>query len=196
MNDEQETPGRPNEGMALSGGRTGEEGLRFYYSRSRRLSRAPANVQALYAETGRPKFNLIRPLVSGRPNAILFGTMVALILISLALSLSGLTGGAQDYYGNRISLTAVRYEGAAILTLKKTRRDGGAAYAGPLDITVTPLNAAGAPVSGYPCRVNLSSRSAEEFSFSVPFAESQFLVEISHEGAGEGGGLAFRIKTK
>jgi hypothetical protein len=196
MNDEEKKAGWPNEGMALSDGHTGEEGLQFYYSRSRRLSRAPANVRALYEETAKPKFNLMRPLVLGRPNAILFGTMVALVLISLAIGLSGLARGAQDYYGNRISLTAVRYGGTAILTLKKTRQGNGAAYAGPLDITVTPLKAGGAPVSGYPCRVNLSFRSPEEFSFSVPFAESQFLVEISHEGAGEGGGLAFKIKTK
>ncbi|MDR1444644.1 MAG: hypothetical protein LBI94_07170 [Treponema sp.] len=194
MNDEQKKPGRPNEGVALSNDPPEGEELHFYYSRSRRLSRAPANVRALYEETPAPKFSLIRPLVSGRPNAILFGTMAVLALIMLAVSFFGLADGAQDYYGNRISLSAVRYEGAAILTLKKTRRDEGAAYAGPLDIAVSPLGGeAGAP---YPSRINLSSRSSEEFRFSVPFEESQFLVRISHEGAEEGSGLAFRIKTR
>jgi hypothetical protein len=194
MSNEQEHPRRPNEGMALSEDRRGDEGPKFYYSRSRRLAKAPASVQALYEETAKPKFNLLRPLVSSRPNVVLFGTMAALVLIMLAISFSGLADRGQDYYGNRISLTAVRYEGAAILTLKKTRQGDGAAYTGPLDIAVSPLGKdAGAP---YPCRVNLSSRSSEEFRFSVPFEETQFLVEISHEGAGEGGGLAFKIKTK
>ncbi|MDR0730822.1 MAG: hypothetical protein LBF63_04080, partial [Treponema sp.] len=69
--DEKETPGRPNEGMPLSENRSGgggrEEEALFYYSRNRRLSRAPASVQALYEEDRKPKFNLIRPLLSTRP---------------------------------------------------------------------------------------------------------------------------------
>ncbi|MDR2375098.1 MAG: hypothetical protein LBD96_01515 [Treponema sp.] len=196
--DEKETPGQPNESMPLGENRGGGEEPLFYYSRNRRLSKAPAGVRALYEENEGPKFNLIRPLFSTRPNAILFGTMVALVLITLVINISGLGQGARDYYGNRVSVHAVRYEGVVVVSLKKTRQDGGAAYTGPLDIAVSPLEGAdsGAEAAVYPYRLNFSSRSPEEFSFSIPFEGSQFLVRISHEGAGEGGSLAFKIKTR
>ncbi|MDR3147891.1 MAG: hypothetical protein LBU00_05880 [Treponema sp.] len=185
-------PERPNEGLALSTARDDGEGPAFYYSRSRRLARASAKVRALYEEQEKPKFNLLRPLLSSKPNAILFGTLMALVLIMLAVNISRRWGGAQDYYGNRLSLSAVRYEGTVVLTLRKTRREG-AAYTGPVDIAVSPLEGAG---QEYPHRISFSSRSPEEFSFSIPFEGSGFAVRISHEGAGEGGSLAFRVKTK
>ncbi|MDR2136251.1 MAG: hypothetical protein LBO76_06505 [Treponema sp.] len=187
---------RPNEGMPLSGDRPdGSEEPLFYYSRSRRLAKAPAKVRALYEESGKPKFSLVRPLLSTKTNAVMFATLAALVLISLALGVSGLGSGTQDYYGNRVSMTAVRYEGAAVVILTKTR--SGAAYTGPLDIAVSPLEGAGPEEPGvYLYRLNFSPRSPEEFRFSIPFSGSRFLAEISHEGAGEGGGLAFRIKIK
>jgi hypothetical protein len=199
---ENEKPGRPNDGMALSEKHgEGEEPL-FYYSRDRRLSKAPPGVQALYKEDRKPKFNLFRPLLSSRPNAILFGTMVALVLITVAINISTRGQGARDYYGNRVSVSAARYGGVTVVNLKKNRRDDGAAYTGPLDIAVFPGEDADSP-SGpdagpamYPYRLTFSSRASEEFSFSIPFEGTRFVVRISHEGAGEGAGLAFAIKTK
>jgi hypothetical protein len=193
--DGQEIPPRPNEGAALTENRRDEEGPRFYYSRERRLSKAPASVRALYEDRGKPGFNLLRPLVSSRPNAILFGTMTALILITLVISLSGL-GGGKDYRGNRITLSATRYEGAALVTLKKTAI-GGEAYTGPLAISVSPAaNASQAPA--YPHRVVFSPRKTEEFSFSVPVDGPELLIELSgNPGDSEkAGSLALRIKTK
>jgi hypothetical protein len=195
--DEKKIPSRPNEGEALTEGRKGDEGPHFYYSRERRLSRAPASVRALYEDRGKGGFNLMRPLISSRPNAILFGTMMALILISLALSFSGLTGG-KEYRGSRVSVSAIRYDGAVLVLLKKTnsRRE---AYTGPLSVTVSPLTA-GAPA--YPHRVVFSSRKIEEFRFSVPFDEPELLVELSGDPEGSEKGdhgatrLAIRIKTK
>lgn len=192
--DEKKVPSPPNEGEALSENRK-EEGLPFYYSRERRLSRAPAAVQALYEDTGKPGFSLLRPLVSSRPNAILFGTMAALILIVLVMSFSGLTGG-KEYRGSRISLSASRYDGAVVVVLKKTVV-GGEAYTGPLALTVSPLNGpSGAPV--YPHRVVFSSRKTEEFRFSVPFDEPELLVELSGDtgDSEKTDSLAFKIKTK
>jgi hypothetical protein len=154
----------------------------------------------------------MRPLISSRPNAILFGTMMALILISLALSFSGLTGG-KEYRGSRISVSAIRYEGAVLVVLKKTnsRRE---AYTGPLSVTVSPLTGT-VEIPAYPHRVVFSSRKTEEFRFSVPFDEAELLVELSgdpeepgEEGPGEGDNaapgamrgalprLAIRVKTK
>ncbi|MDR1970904.1 MAG: hypothetical protein LBQ46_03190 [Treponema sp.] len=184
---------RPNEGLPLNENRPGDEGPKFYYSRERRLARAPASVQALYGEQEKPKFSLLRPLLASRSNAILFGTMAALILITLVISFSGLWDG-QDFYGNRISLSAVRYDGAAVVILKKTLR--GEAYTGPLYISVSPLG--GDSESPYPYRVVLSARQTEEFRFSVPFEEKELLIELSAapEKAEKEGGLAFRVKTK
>jgi hypothetical protein len=182
---------RPNEGMPLSESRVSEEGVPFYYSRERRLAKAPPSVRALYEESAPKKFNLLRPLVSTRSNAILFGTMVCLVLITAVISFSGILVG-QDYYGNRISVSAIRYDGAAVIMLKKTRRQAEGAYTGPLEIAVYPPAGSTAPEKRYPYRVVLSSRKTEEFRFSVPFEESDLLLEISSEE----GSLAFTFKTK
>jgi hypothetical protein len=163
----------------------------FYYSRERRLSKAPASVRALYEDQGRPRFNLLRPLVSTRSNAVLFGTLVVLAFISLAMGFSAFGAGAQDYRGCRISVSALRFEGAALVTIKKTVRGEG--YAGPLDIAVSPVSGGESPT--YPHRVIFSPGKSEEFRFSVPFEGPELLVRISPE-TGEGDGLAFRVKTK
>jgi hypothetical protein len=191
MMDEQKTgPAGPGNESREIGGEP-----QFYYSRERRLAKAPESVQALYEDRGKPGFNLLRPLVSTRSNAILFGTMVALVLISLVVSFS--VAGEQDYRGSRISVSAVRYEGAALVIIKKTVRGGGEGYTGPLAIAVSPLNKPSESLP-YPHRVNFSSKKTEEFRFSVPFEEPELLVEISGdpENPGEEGSLAFKVKTK
>jgi hypothetical protein len=201
---EEKIPSRPNGGEALGGERRGDEGPQFYYSRERRLSKAPPSVRALYEDQGKGKFSLVRPLISSKPNAILFGTMAALILITLVMSFSGLAGGT-DYAGSRITLSALRYEGAVLVVLKKTV-SRPEAYTGPLAITVSPLS--GTPA--YPHRVVFSSRKTEEFRFSVPFDERELLVELSGDPGSGGEGddkapedasrdalrLAIRVKTK
>jgi hypothetical protein len=191
--DEKKAPVRPNEGIPLTENRSPDGGIQYYYSRERRLSRAPKSVQDLYAEKAPPKFNLMRPLLSSRPNAVLFGTMVVLVLMTLVMGFFGI--GGQDYYGNRVSVSAARYDGAAVITLKKNHRRGGIAYTGPLDIAVFPRSAASG-AAPYPYQITLSSRPLEEFHFSVPFEETDLVVEISHEGTEEGRSLAFKVKAK
>ncbi|MDR0401291.1 MAG: hypothetical protein LBH51_10190 [Treponema sp.] len=191
---EQEVPGRPNEGIPLSEARPGEEGVQYYYSREHRLAKAPDSVRALYGARERPKFNLMRPLLSSRSNAILFAAVAALTLITLVMGLSGV--GESDYYGNRIAVTADQYDGATVITLKKTRRRNGMAYTGPLDIAVFPQAKDDSGPAAYPSHINLGPQAVEEFHFSVPFGETELVVEISHEGTEEGRSLAFKVKTK
>jgi hypothetical protein len=184
---------RPNEGLPLSENRDCGEGVQFYYSREKRLAKASDSVRALYEEEAAPrKFSLLRPLLSSRPNAILFGTMTALVLITLVMSFSGFISGGKDYYGNRISVSAVRYDGAAVIILKKTIRNATGAYTGSVDITVAPAGGA-APAFH---RVVFSSQGTEEFRFSVPFEEQELLLELSPAGQEARDSLAFTVKTK
>jgi hypothetical protein len=199
--DKKESPARPNEGLPLSESRVVEEGLPYYYSREHRLSRAPDSVRALYEGKAPPKFNLLRPLLSTRLNTVLFGTMMVFTLIILAVGFSGIASREQDYYGNRVSVSAARYDGAAVITLKKNRRPDGVAYTGVLDVAVFPQALAqagdsGIPPAAYPYRVSFSSRPAEEFHFSVPFEETELVVKIFHEETEGGGSLAFKVKAK
>jgi hypothetical protein len=192
---------RPNEGLPLTENRIPEEGLQFYYSREHRLSKAPDTVRSLYAEKGPSKFNLLRPLISSKSNAILFGTMVSLALITVVMSFSGIMNRGGDYQGNRITASAIRYDGAAVILLKKNARNVETAYTGPLYISVSPTTTptTATAVATYPYRVVLSSRKTEEFRFSVPFEENELQIEISGEGedgAVVEGSLAFKIKTK
>ena len=93
VNPESETKAaRPNAKYKLSkpdGSPRDEEHLTFYYSRERRLAKAPRPVQDLYAEGKRPRFSLLRPLVGSKPRAMLFFSIVLLCAAILALSVFG-----------------------------------------------------------------------------------------------------------
>jgi hypothetical protein len=185
--------GRPNANYRLSKESADEEQLVFYYNREERLAKAPQVVRDLYKKEEAPRrFGLFRSLVSTRPRAMMFGSIVMICAAILVLSILGYTSDAHDLDGNRVAIQAVRFEGAVIVTLKKTVQTGLFArepYTGAVDIAVSPAARAGPAAGGgegeaalppvFIHRVFFTLEPAEEYRFAVP-VDSGELVLVFH----------------
>ncbi|MDR2434822.1 MAG: hypothetical protein LBD47_09680 [Treponema sp.] len=179
---------RPNAGYKLSKERTGGDQLNFHYSRDRRLEKAPQSVRDLYKEEPPRRFNLLRPLIGSKPRAMMFGSIVLICVTMLTLSVLGYTGDTYSLAGNSLFIQADNYDGAVMVTLKKTIKKNGLfagddAYTGAVDLAVSPANTgsnAVAPPVFYH-RVFFSLESAEEYHFSVPFDSGELVMVLQTE---------------
>ena len=131
-------PGRrPNANYPLSPEKNTGEELVFRYSRERRLARAPKKVQELYRPSPKKKFGIFRSLTATRPLAMLFGSVMVLSVITVIMAVYGGAENGKTMEGNRVSVTAMKYQGSTFMVLNKRRGDTGA-YTGPVDMTVSP----------------------------------------------------------
>jgi hypothetical protein len=192
-----ETPDRkrPNERYPLSEKKTGDEELVFYYSRERRLAKAPPSVQALYAEVPKKKrFGFFRSLTATRPLAMLFASIIILCAAIVILSVFN-AGGAYMLGGNALTVSALKFQGETIVVMNKAVRDDGNAYTGLVDIGVSPAVPEGSEAGDYPVfthRIFFSLNPQEEYRFSLPFEADELLVVLQ----GERDMAQFKIKTK
>ena len=179
---------RPNAGYKLSNERVDGEQLNFHYSRDRRLEKAPQSVRDLYKDEPPRRFGLLRSLVGSRSRAMMFGSIVLICAAMLTLSVLGYTSDTYSLAGNTLSVQADNYEGAVMVTLRKTLKKsglfpGGDAYTGAVDIAVSPsrtdTSAEAPPV--YYHRVFFSLESAEEYRFSVPFDSGELTMVLQTE---------------
>jgi len=180
MSDEQEKK-RPNANYPLSGQNVDENNLVFHYNREHRLSKAPQAVRDMYNKPQSPyRFNLLKPLVSTRPLAIMFGSIIIACILILVISVLGLAGNSYNLDGNRLSLQAIQYEGAIIVAVKKTipkdiftRLSSAAApYSGAVDIAVQPVIKAASdqkPQAVFYHKIFFTLEPEEIYRFSVPF---------------------------
>jgi hypothetical protein len=187
----EEKPSRPNPGRELTEDKRREDDeMVFYYSRERRLAKAPPQVRALYEEAPK-KFNLLRPLIATKPLAMLFATVLILSAISAILAFSGIAGGSYRFQGNSITVNAQRYQGTVIVTIQK-KPDQGEQVArdhGVVDIVVRPTG--GGEGAGFSHRLVFGS-AEEEFRMVVPFDSPELSFRI--QGASEL--LEFKVKTQ
>jgi hypothetical protein len=184
---------RPNPGRELSEKKTGEEEMVFYYSREKRLEKAPQRVRALYKESSPPKFNLLRPLIATKPLAALFATMLIFSAISAIVAFSGIADRSYKFQGNNIAVDAQRYQGTVIVTIqKKPDREGRTAEGGALDILISPVQGRGGEGSGFSHRLVFSSGKEEEFRMVVPFDSPKLIFQFR----GESEVLEFKVKTR
>jgi len=174
---------RPNANYRLSNENTEETEIVHHYSREHRLEKAPLAVRNLYEEQPRRRFGLLHTLVSSRPNAMLFGTIIFLCVMMLLLSLFGFTGDSRELDGNILSVNGKRYEGAVLIEVKKTpRKDKIArskqAYTGPVEITVFPAAKKGfeqnLPTTvPFFHKIFFTNDQEEYYYFTVPFEQSE-----------------------
>jgi hypothetical protein len=182
-----ETPrSRPNAGYQLSKKTAGDEQLTFYYDRERRLAKAPQVVRDLYKEEPPVKrFGLFRSLVSTKPRAMMFGSIMMICAAMMILSLFGYTGDTYELEGNRISVQAERYEGALMVALKKTVKKSGEgpdhAYTGAVDLAAAPAARSGEDTPVFYHRIFFSRDPVEEYRFSVPFDSNELVLVIKTE---------------
>lgn len=194
---EPETPRRPNANYRLSRESAGSGEPTFYYSRERRLAKAPRAVRDLYKDEPPPRFNLLRPLIGSKPRAMMFGSIVLICLTMLVLSIFGYTGNTHSLAGNRLTVGAQKYQGTVVLSLTKTIPrgglwGGGAPYTGAVDVAVSPANRTGDTPPVFFHRVFFSLAAAEEYRFSVPFDTEELLVVLQTEK----NSLSLKIKVE
>lgn len=185
-------PSRPNPDRELTQKRPWEEEAVFYYSRERRLAKAPPQVRALYEEAPK-KFNLLRPLVATKPLAMLFAAVLILSVISAILAFSGIAAGGYRFQESSITVEARRYQGTVIVTIqKKPYREGTGTEkgGGPVDILISPVR--GGEGSGFSHRLVFNPGKEEEFRMVVPFDSPELAFRIQ----GESQLLDFRVKTR
>ena len=181
---EGDLPQRPNANYNLSKPDTEvvtDEPLTFYYNREHRLAKAPQAVKDLYAGNKNNKgFNLLRPLVADRPRAMLFFTIVVLCLAVIVLSILGYFDKAYSLDGNKLEISAIEYEGMAIVMVKKTIK-GRSPYTGAVDIAVSPMVHSDEDYQVFSHRIFFSLESEEKYRFTVPFDSPVLLMALQTE---------------
>jgi len=191
MSDNEEKK-RPNANYPLSGQNVDENNLVFHYNRERRLTKAPQAVRDMYNKPQSPyRFNLFKPLVSTKPLAMMFGSIIVACICILIISALGLAGSSYNLDGTRISLQAIQYEGAVIVVVKKnipkdilTRFSSAAPYSGAVDIAVQPVIKDGVDQKPEPVfyhKIFFTLEPEEIYRFSVPFDARELAVIFQTE---------------
>jgi hypothetical protein len=191
MSDNNEEKKRPNANYPLSGQNIDENNLVFHYNRERRLAKAPQAVRDMYNKPQSPyRFNLFRPLVSTKPLAMMFGSIIIACILILIVSALGLAGSSYNLDGTRVSLQAIQYEGAVIVVVKKTipkdiltRFSSAAPYSGAVDIAVQPVirTADQEPQAVFHHRIFFTLEPEEIYRFSVPFDTKELALVFKTE---------------
>jgi hypothetical protein len=172
-------PARPNANYKLSkGDNQREDELHFHYNRERRLAKAPPAVRDLYTEKKPSRFNLLRPLVSNKPKAMLFFTIIILSVSIYVLGISGYFDNSWKLDGNKIEIKATRFEDMVIMFIQKTVSDKERFYTGSVDIAVT-VKADEYPVFYH--RIFFSSQDKEDYRFTVPFDSKELIIILQTE---------------
>jgi hypothetical protein len=188
VTDEENKPTRPNANYNLSrpdkGGVIEEDKLVFHYNRERRLEKAPQIVRDLYADNkSSGRFGIFRSLVSSKPKAMLFYSIVILCAIIMVFSFLGIFDRSNFLDGNTIKITGTIYEGATIVILTKTiTKSSDTAYYGAVDIAISPVvNNDNEDFLVFYHRIFFSLEEIEEYRFVVPFDAPELLAVLHTE---------------
>jgi hypothetical protein len=183
MGDDNNEKKRPNAKYKLSNEKPNTDNIVYHYNRESRLEKAPQAVRDLYKEQPRRRFGLFHALVGTKPGAMLFGTIMFLCALMLAFSYFGLTGDSRELDGNIISVKIKKYEGTALIEVRKTHRKdrfarGIKAYTGAVDIAVFLPAKPGEEQSRQAAdifyhRIFFTNEQEEHYSFTVPFEQSE-----------------------
>ncbi|MDR0410941.1 MAG: hypothetical protein LBH75_03075 [Treponema sp.] len=146
----------------------------FHYSRTQRLKRASRDVKDLNNGVVRKPsvFGIFR---SSKSHGVLF--MSIIILCAFITIIAKVSDNSYKLDGNKLTVSAMRYEGATFLVFKKTFAEG--AYTGPVDIAVSPSVTDDSPSvepAVFTWRVYFTPDN-EDFPFSIPL-EAQYLTAL------------------
>lgn len=163
-----------------------EKDIVFHYSRERRLAGASETVRKLNEENKKHSFNLLRPLISTKPLAFLF---VSIVVLSAILYLfSFFFGGKREIVlgGNTITVSAFTFEGKTYLTLKKNIQNKNNFYTGTIDLAVSPNDneteeQSPEEIEIYTARIFFTSETEEEFKMAIPFEAEKLLILVQSE---------------
>jgi len=157
-----------------------EDQLVYHYNRENRLAKAPQSVKDLYVEKKQSRFNLIAPLVSSKPKAMLFFTIIALCVLILILSVLGKLDNSYLLDGNNIEIKGTRYEDMVIILMRKSIKKGSIGHSSAVEIAVSPVS----QEEDFPVfyhRVFFTLEPEEEYRFAVPFNSPQLVMVLQTE---------------
>jgi hypothetical protein len=176
--------------------------LTFYYSRERRLAKAPEAVRALYNDDAK-KSGFIRSLVDTKGKQATFFSIIVLCVLILFLSFFT-SAGEKKFMGNVLAATALRVpdaneSGVTYIVLTKEAVKGKQPRSGIVDMFVY-LDAPAAPNTAastlWAGSIVFTEAPLEEFRFAVPGnARALALTLSSGDESGEGG-ERFVLKVK
>jgi hypothetical protein len=161
----------------------------FYYSRERRLARAPQAVRDLYDTSLASRPTLYKALTGGtRSGAMLLITIVVVSFVLLILSRGIKESGGAKLAGNTLIVSAMSFPGqsegdaAATYIAVVKKADSETAYTGPVEIAVSVYKkegGAGEPIETR--RIFFTIEPEEDFRFSVPFSEPELILVFRAE---------------
>ena len=196
MTDNEEKPQRPNANYKLSkpdNAPIDENDLHYHYNRENRLAKAPRTVQELY-DRKPARFSLMRPLVSSRPMAIMFFTIMILCATLIVFSLTGRLSTSHSLDGTRLEIKGIKYEDMVIMVVRKTlKKKAASVYTGAVDVAVSP--AVKTEDEEYPVfyhRIFFSTAQEEEYRFAVPFDAPELVMVLQTEKST----LQIKLKTE
>lgn len=158
----------------------------FHYSRERRLRSAGDAVRRLNAEGSVKRPGLFRTLTATKPLAFLF---LAIIMLSLTAVVTTVLLPKDDegrLGGNRITLSAFRFQGTTYLAVVKKAEEKGA-YVGPVAMAVS--TQAGA---AWEQTLDFAPRDEQEFRYALPLDAPRLLVVLQ----GDGKPVVFQVRPK
>ncbi len=165
-----------------------DDGLVFHYSRERRLEHATEAVRRLNDPAHRRRPSLFQTLVPNRASAFL---LLAIFILSSTVVVTRLIvppPHTATLAGNRLALSAFRYQGGTYLAFKKSSLGEGA-YRGPAELTIADPLGGGVLATR---TITLGAEKAEEFRLSVDGEHEQVVVTVT----GGGGGAVLKAKAE
>ena len=156
-----------------------ETELVFRYSRDDRLRRASEAVRRLNDPAARKRPSLMKTLVPNRASAFLLLSIFMLAATVVVSRMIVPPPNTAILAGNRLTLTAFRFQGGTYLALKKGRLAEDA-YRGPVDLIIVGSDATSANMAR---QVVLGEAAAEEFRLSID-GEHERLEVLASAGGG------------
>ncbi|MFQ3547300.1 MAG: hypothetical protein SNJ56_03100 [Termitinemataceae bacterium] len=149
------------------------EELHFYYSREKRLAKAPESVVRLYDPRYGARRGLLQSLTGTKSQAFLLLAIIMLVVTALVMSWFMKQDEIRDLDGNRYTVEAFSFNEMTYVAVKKHALSKDA-YQGPLGIAV----ALPGSEDIFTEHVTIRNRQDEEFRFSVPIKAAHLIVLI------------------
>jgi hypothetical protein len=152
----------------------------FYYSREQRLDRASSAVRDLY-DNNSIKKSVAKNLFGNRGNVMIFIMIIITCLMLSFFSRYSQTKTDVKLGGNNVKITILKEEDALILVIIKQGTETGIAYAGEVEIAVSPAVSKfneGETLPVFFHRVVFDQAGYESFQILLPFGvdEKDFII--------------------
>jgi hypothetical protein len=177
-------PKKPDNALEGGGPKIEFSGLNqdlvYYYNRERRLERASAAVRELNKPGPPMRGGVVRVFTTTKPLAILFLTMILLVIMTLIMSYRVSDRGGRILGENTLRASAETAGDSTFITFVKTI-GGKNPYTGTVDIAVSTVltseekkEGVQPPISAQ--RVFFTLEDEEEYRISIPFTAEELLI--------------------